>query len=418
MTMQYRARPWFTRPDVRTVRKAPRKTRPALEALEDRCVPSTLSGTLYNDLNGNGVKIPADPVLKGWTIDLFDSVGNMLGSVVSGADGSYSFANVAPGFVDVDEISPPGWVTIEPGYASNYEIQVISGVNQTGLDFGNFQTVTTAGTVYDDLTGDGVKRSADPGLQGWTVDLEDSSGNVLASAVTTTNGSYAFTNVSEGNYIIQEIVPPGWRQTEPSFQAGYSFQTMSGANQTGLDFGNFQFGRATIASTAVSWGTSGNSGALATQTDGLRLLPAGRDTDLDWLGINKMNITLSQAETLSASDVSVAGINIANYGPVTISGSSTNYVITLAQPINAADRVTVTIGNANIATYTRRLDVLPGDVNDDGVVNAQDAVLVRNEYLGLAMPNVFGDINGDGTVDLNDYNTVRRLIGTSLPPLA
>jgi hypothetical protein len=167
----------------------------------------------------------------------------------------------------------------------------------------------------------------------------------------------------------------------------------------------------------ITWGTAGTA-TLQTNADGLRLLPTGRNTDLPWLGIDTLSITLSQAETLSPSDVSVTGITIANYGPVTISGSGTTYTITLAQPINAADRVTVIIGNANIVTYTRRLDVLPGDVNDDGTVNAQDAVLVRNEYLGLAMPNIFGDIDGDGTVDLNDYNTVRRLIGTALPPLA
>ena len=65
-----------------------------------------------------------------------------------------------------------------------------------------------------------------------------------------------------------------------------------------------------------------------------------------------------------------------NYGPVTISGSGTNYVITLTRPINTADRVTFTIASPAIATYTRRLDVLPGDVNDDGAVNTTDGLLI------------------------------------------
>jgi Bacterial Ig domain/Dockerin type I domain len=166
----------------------------------------------------------------------------------------------------------------------------------------------------------------------------------------------------------------------------------------------------------ITWGTAGTT-TLQTNADGLRLLPAGRGTDLPWLGINKLSITLSQAATLLMSDVTVTGINVANYGPVTISGSGTSYTITLAQPINAADRVTVTIGNANIATYTRRLDVLPGDFNADGGVTVQDAGLIRNEYLGIggASPTIFGDVNGDGTVDVNDYNAARRLIGTTLP---
>ena len=113
---------------------------------------------------------------------------------------------------------------------------------------------------------------------------------------------------------------------------------------------------------------------------------------------------------------SVSAIGV-NYGPVTVSGSGTSYTITLAQPINAADRVTITIGNPGVSMFTRRLDVLPGDVNDDGVVNVQDMVAIRNQMLGFlgAVPTIFGDINGDGKVDINDYTAVRKLIGTTLP---
>ena len=108
---------------------------------------------------------------------------------------------------------------------------------------------------------------------------------------------------------------------------------------------------AAVTSASVSWGTAGNSGPLVTQADGLRLLPAGRSTDMPWLGINKFTITLSDRPRRQG-DVTVTGITVANYGPVTISGSGTTYTITLAKAINLADRVTVTIGNAEIATYT------------------------------------------------------------------
>ena len=159
-----------------------------------------------------------------------------------------------------------------------------------------------------------------------------------------------------------------------------------------------------IATVAVGWGAQ--TATLQTAADGLRLLPAGRNTDLPWLGINQLQITLGQAATLSRRRRHGPGASGINYGPVTVSGSGTSYTITLAQPINEADRVTITIGNALIASFTRRLDVLPGDVNDDGVVNSQDMVVVRNEMLGLlgAVPTIFGDINGDGKVDINDYN--------------
>jgi hypothetical protein len=159
---------------------------------------------------------------------------------------------------------------------------------------------------------------------------------------------------------------------------------------------------------------------LQTAADGIRLLPAGRTTDVPWLGISDVPITLSQAATLTAADVTVSSAIGVKYGPVTISGSGTSYTITLAQPIEQADRVTITIASASIATYTRRLDVLPGDFNDDGAVNAQDIVGIRNEWLRLNgfVPTIFGDINGDGLVNAIDNNDARARIGTALPVLS
>jgi len=184
----------------------------------------------------------------------------------------------------------------------------------------------------------------------------------------------------------------------------------------GVDIGAYEV-QSYITAVAVGWGTQ--TAALQTASDGLRLLPAGRNTDLPWLGIDRIPLTLTQAATLAAGDITAIGSSGVNYGPVTVSGSGTSYTITLAQPINAADRVTITIGNDLIAPFTRRLDVLPGDVNDDGVVNVQDMVAIRNQMLGFlgAVPTIFGDINGDGRVDILDYIAVRKLIGTTLPPI-
>ena len=103
------------------------------------------------------------------------------------------------------------------------------------------------------------------------------------------------------------------------------------------------------------------------------------------------------------------------YGPVTIAGSGATYTITLARPITQPDRVTIDIANPAIAPFARRLDVLPGDFNDDAKVNTQDLLGVRAEWLGLdgAKPTIFGDINGDGVVDQQDYLDVLAAMGTA-----
>lgn len=174
---------------------------------------------------------------------------------------------------------------------------------------------------------------------------------------------------------------------------------------------------AVVSATAVSWGAAGMA-SLQTAPDGLRLLPTGRTNTIGWLGIDRISIALDKAATLSAADVVVSGLIGASYGPVSIVGTGASYLIILARPIDAADRVTITIGSASIATFSRRLDVLPGDVNDDGLVTMQDAVVIRNGVTGFAsvvQPAAWLDVLGEGVATLEGYNATRRRIGARMP---
>ena len=169
-----------------------------------------------------------------------------------------------------------------------------------------------------------------------------------------------------------------------------------------------------VNAVSVQWGSE--TAALFTASDGLRLLPAGRTTDLPWFNINRIAFTLSQSATVAPGDVSVTGVTGGNYGPVTISGSGTsNILIALAKPIANSDMVTLTIGNAQVVTYTRQLDVLPGDVDDNGGVNTTDGVLILNNFTPAHTYQIFDDMNGDGAVSTADFTTYRPKIGTVLP---
>lgn len=63
--------------------------------------------------------------------------------------------------------------------------------------------------------------------------------------------------------------------------------------------------------------------------------------------------------------------------------------------------------------FSENFKVLWGDFNDDGVVNASDAVLVNTARSGPY--NIFADMNGDGVVNATDVNIARARIGTSQP---
>jgi hypothetical protein len=156
---------------------------------------------------------------------------------------------------------------------------------------------------------------------------------------------------------------------------------------------------------------------LKLAADGLRLLPVGRRTDLPWQDISKLAVTLSTAEPLTSDNVTVSSASHTNYGPVKVSGSGTDYTITLAHRISQADRVTIKLNLVGMVTPTFELDVLPGDVNDDGIVNAQDMVLIRNAIQKPGDPLMIGwfDVDGSGKVDTLDYTAARKKLGSDLP---
>ncbi len=202
-------------------------------------------------------------------------------------------------------------------------------------------------------------------------------------------------------------VDPASGQPLATDQRGAGFnRTLDGT----VDIGAYEFSPATIVGVSVAWGAAGTS-PLQTAADGLRLLPAGRNTDMPWLGIARVQISLNQPALLNAADVTVKGATGIDYGPVTISGSGTSFTIALSQPIAMADRVTITIGGPSIFSYTRRLDVLPGDFNDDGAVNRRDASGVTRAFRRArhVTPSIFGDILGDGKVDARDNKAEQHL---------
>jgi hypothetical protein len=283
-----------------------------------------------------------------------------------------------------------GGLSVMQGTATLYNTIVVLNSNLTNIDEDIAGTVSSS-SAYN-LIGTGGSGGLVNGTNGNQVGVADPGLGPLAyyggptQTIALLPSSPA---IDKGSNAL--AVDPSTGQPLTTDQRGTGFvQIVNGT----VDIGAYEFLPTANDAVAVGWGT--RTDALQTDADGLRLLPAGRNTDLSRLGINQLQLTLSQAQTLTPDDVTVHSAIGLNYGPVTVSGSGKNYTITLAQPINAADRLTITIVNPGISLFNRRLDVLPGDLNGDGVVNSQDMVGVRNEILGVTPITIFGDINGDG----------------------
>jgi hypothetical protein len=208
--------------------------------------PVTLSGQVFHDLNGNGVKDPGEPGLAGWTVyvDLDGSgVFNLNDPhAVTDAAGNYTIANVTPGTVTLNEVPQTNWLTTLPD-SGFYTLDVVSDVNQTGLDFGN-ESGTITGQVFGDTNGTGIKVAGDPGLSGWQLYLDLNNTGVFAAndptATTDSQGNYTFRGLAAGTYTVREMLQTGWLQTAPA--AGFYTVTIDGPATTvsGRDFGNFK----------------------------------------------------------------------------------------------------------------------------------------------------------------------------------
>ena len=256
------------------------------------------------------------------------------------------------------------------------------------------------------------------------------------ASVTTNSGSTAtFTAVASGSPAPtvqwQKNSGSGWSEISGATSASYTTPTLTNGD-TGTQYravftnnlGTATTNAATltiavvanVSRAAVGWGTQ--LANLVDMGDG-RLLPAGRTTDIPWLGINKILITLDQAiGSLTAGNITLQSAggysySVTSVSPVNGSGGTIWTINLGGSGLANPDKVTVTVGGPSVASYSKRLDVLPGDVNDDGLVSSLDQLLVSRGLTGQYI--AFYDIDGTGTLTTDDVSAIRSRIGNRLP---
>ena len=348
---------------------------------------------------------PSSPsIAKGTTVQ-FTAIGTYSDSTTQNLTSQVTWASGTPSVATIT--SPGGLATgdVLDGDVGDHGVVFSSGVTSPN------DTLTVTAAALQSIA---VTPSSPSIAKGTTVQFtaigtySDSTTQNLTSQVTWASGTPSVATISS----------PGGLATGVAMGTSVITASLSGVTSPN-DTLTVTMAAPTITVNAVSvqWGSQ--TAALFTASDGVRLLPAGRTTDLPWFNINQIAVTLSQSATVQPGDVSVMGVMGGNYGPVTIAGSgTTNLIITLAKPIASADLVTLTIGNAQVITYTRRLDVLPGDVDDNDAVNTTDGVLILNNTTPVHSYQIFDDMNGDGAVSMADFTTYRPKIATSLPVLS
>jgi len=94
----------------------------------------TISGTEFNDVNGNGQQDKNEPGLPGWTITLTKRNSSSTETAVTDVNGNYTFTGLDFGIYHISEAEQPGWV---PTTKNSLNVLMLSGTISTGDNFGN-----------------------------------------------------------------------------------------------------------------------------------------------------------------------------------------------------------------------------------------------------------------------------------------
>jgi hypothetical protein len=175
--------------------------------VEVRNTSKVVLATLFTTSSG-------DQLLQNWTEHSADI------SAFAGQTVQIAFVVVANNFylnLHVDEVN------ISTGDAGAIAVALAEGQVADNVNFGNWiePTGEIHGAKWNDLNGNGVwDQPTEPGLAGWTIylDANENGGLDAGEFWTTTDatGYYSFTSLPHGDYLVSELMLPGWEQTSPT----------------------------------------------------------------------------------------------------------------------------------------------------------------------------------------------------------
>jgi uncharacterized repeat protein (TIGR01451 family) len=364
---------------------------------------NSVVGSVFNDLSNNGNMDSGEPGFTGVTVKLYnDANGN--GRIDAGNDtvratlttdpyGKYIFSGLSNGNYIVSVESPPSGYTYtgtdsDPVTTGQQQAaSIAANGNALNKNFGYYSSAarSVTGTLWNDTNNNGVKDTGEPGIAGVTISLLQGS-NVVATTSTATNGSYSFTGLTPGSYVVRITDDTGvlsgyigtYEKTEDTAGPfnGQEDVNLSSSSLTGIDFGYVSPAIPTLAilssfsaheqdgEVVLQWETASEHNTLGfyllrldTATGGYRSITQGL---LPGLLNNPRGGTYSLVDKGASPDsvyryklveVERNGRQIA-YGPFTVSVTTGHKDAVNIQKDGSAG-LTAKVNSASPSTYTR-----------------------------------------------------------------
>jgi peptidoglycan hydrolase CwlO-like protein len=186
--------------------------------------------TKLDDLTSNGQSVDDTPI-QGWTVYLWTN-GVQGPPQLTGVDGTFTWSDLGPGVYNVSEDVTAGWTATS---ATNHGFGTVVSGGVYNFTFTNFRNVNITVTKLNDLTGNGQTVDDTP-IQGWTVYLW-TNGVQGPAQLTGADGTFTWSDLGLGSYMVSEDVPVGWTATSAT---SHIFGTVVSGGVYNFTFTNFQ----------------------------------------------------------------------------------------------------------------------------------------------------------------------------------
>jgi SdrD B-like domain/PKD domain len=332
----------------------------------------SIGDRVWGDANGNGIQDAGETGgFTGVTVQLKNSVGTVIATTNTDANGYYLFTGLVAGNYSVvfpNNINGTVVTTQNAGTDDTIDsdanqttgetgtITLAAGQNITNVDAGYCPTTLVLGNrVWNDVNNNGINDN-ELGIGNVTLNLyKDNDNNNIADgasiATTITDGSgfYAFSGLAPGNYIVGVVTPAGY--VSSLINGGDPDNDINLDDNGQITVGNETRGLAiTLAGGTEPDGTNTNTNTNITYDFGFYAAATGSIGDKVWFDANGNGIQ-DASETIGITGVTVqlknsAGVFIAT----TVTDANGNYLFSGLLAGNYSVLFPVSINGAVVTT--------------------------------------------------------------------
>ncbi|OQY29945.1 MAG: hypothetical protein B6244_01415 [Candidatus Cloacimonetes bacterium 4572_55] len=181
-----------------------------------------LGDFVWQDSDADGIQDSEETGLSGVSILLYDETDDLIGTALSDQTGSYQFNTLTPGIYSLKFLAPDNYnITlqdqgnddavdsdVDPTTGKIESIDLSPGENNAAQDAGFYADFATVGDrVWHDLNADGFQDPSELGAPDITVRLYDAQDVLIDTALSQSDGSYQFSEVIQGDYYLQFVLP-------------------------------------------------------------------------------------------------------------------------------------------------------------------------------------------------------------------